>query len=550
MSDLTPSTIHHPESFNQATTRPTTALPRQALAALAIALGLSAALIGLVLRGGFGLGLTLAINLAVAGLWLYPWIGSHNEPRLATSRRSYGLPVGLTATILILGSSFTVWGNVSLAVVNFLVLLVLLIVLALWTSRSSDHDWDQPLFWLEAALAVMVRPFASLSRLQGTIQQALGRGMDTSSVRESGQVTSKLHPLGAALLGILLALPVLLVAGSLLASADAVFGQVLDGFIQFWSQWSIRDRFIDLALTLLFFPFIFSFLESCRRRWQLFPARIIPATGSQAGTATAAMPLLTLPRLNPVTLIAFLASINVLYLVFAGIQITYLTGAFQFILPNSLTYAEYARSGFFELAGLSAINVGLIVLALKGSSREGLTGQILRVLSLLLLAGSLVQWASAQFRMQMYIAVYGLTLLRFYVTAFMLLLAVVFVFLAIKEFQPFFRLFKAAAIAAVLSLVLLNAVNPDIWIARHNLRHMQSQPDHPLDIGYFSELSPDALVILQEALPTLDPSLKTSAQSYLTGKHQWLIDNTAGESWQSYNFSEQQALKALARAQN
>jgi hypothetical protein len=215
-----------------------------------------------------------------------------------------------------------------------------------------------------------------------------------------------------------------------------------------------------------------------------------------------------------------------------------------------LTYAEYARSGFFELAGLSAINVGLIVLALKGSSREGLTGQILRVLSLLLLAGSLVQWASAQFRMQMYIAVYGLTLLRFYVTAFMLLLAVVFVFLAIKEFQPFFRLFKAAAIAAVLSLVLLNAVNPDIWIARHNLRHMQSQPDHPLDIGYFSELSPDALVILQEALPTLDPSLKTSAQSYLTGKHQWLIDNTAGESWQSYNFSEQQALKALARAQN
>ncbi len=543
-------------------------MSRHALLLLLIALGISAAAVGFFLRGGWGLGLTLAIFSAEAGLWLFHAVdqSAMNRPItldsagqakvvLPKADRSRNLfHFALTASILLLGSTYFVFRNEMLQGLNFLVIVYLFIVQSILLNRSSDRDWDEPLFWIESGLAGFVRPFASLGKLGWMFGRALDRQPsepDAAQGDASRNAKTPIHLFGQIMLGLFLAVPVLLMTGSLLASADSVFSQYLSGVIDFWQNLSIQDRLIDFGLTLLFFPFVFSFLESCRSRWQLLPRRsdisqpivdAAPGMPAQPALSHRERPL----KLNPVTLITFLSCINLMYIVFAVVQAAYLTGAFRFILPSGISYAEYARKGFFELAGITPINVALIVLAVKGAGRQGWVGRILRGQSLLLIAGSLVQWLSAMFRMQMYISAYALTLMRFFVSAFMFLMLVIFILLIIKEFRVKFPLFKASAIAAVLALVVLNGINSDAIIARYNIAQIETSPARSFDLAYFRELSPDALPILLEALPQLDASRQQAVREHLTQSYQRLAGKTAGDAWQNLNWSQRRALNKLA----
>lgn len=527
---------------------------RQAFFLLAIAAGLSAALVGLFLRGGFGLGLTLAVVAAEAGLWLYHLVNPDRDkirPGFAwrgPGRRGFDwLQAALTLVILFLGSSYVLYGNLMLHILNFPVILYLFIVQSLLLNGSSDRDWDEPLFWLESGLAALVRPFVCLHKTGWMVGRLFSRqaSAEADPRRETSRTARKpALLLGQVMLGVLLAVPVLLLTGSLLASADSVFNQVLSGAVRFWQNLSIQDRLADLALTLILFPFIFSYLESCRSQWQVVARRTDP-TGEIPGQTILSHRERIL-KVNPVTLIAFLASINLLYLIFSLVQLAYLTGAFRFILPAGLTYAEYARKGFFELAGIAPINVALVLLAVKGAGRTGLAGRLLRIQSLLLVAGSLVQLLSAMFRMVMYVNTYGLTLMRFFVSAFMILIAALLILLTIKEFRAGFPLFKASAIAVVLSLVLLNAVNADVWIARFNIEQMITRPNQSFDLDYFRELSPDAIPILVEALPRLTPSRQQAVQIHLASRYQSLMEPFAARRWQDFNWPEQRALQVLA----
>jgi len=531
----------------------------RAFTLLAVVLAMSAALVGFWLRGGWNLGLTLAITVAEAGVWLYACGTSFRKKsgasclgRFTAGRRL--LLAFLTLAILYLGSTYYFYANEMLHVLNFLVLLVLFVVQTILLTESSDRDWDEPLFWIEAALAPVVRPFVSLPRLGWMARRAFST--KKGSTQANGEASTvdigkqesvrPLRILGQILLGIVLAVPVLLIAGSLLSSADAVFSRFSTSVIDYWKNLSIKDRLLDLALTLALFPFIFSFLESGRSRWQLLPRRS-PEGAEQAGpyASGGALHREKTLKLNPVTLNAFLASINILYVLFAVIQVAYLTGAFRFILPEGVTYAEYARNGFFELAGITPLNVLLILLAVKGTGRSGAAGLLLRVQSLLLIAGSFVQWCSAMFRMQMYIQVYDLTLLRFFVSAFMILMAVVLVLLAVKEFRPSFAFFKAAALAALLSLVILNAVDADSRIARFNIERAVADPAGSFDLEYFKELSPDVLLEMQDCSPRFDPQRQVKIRALISFAYIDVKLASEKQAWQDLNWREQRLIRGV-----
>ncbi len=521
--------------------------PINAWRLLFIALGVSAAAVFFWLRGGWNLGLTLAITVAQAGLWLYSGAlgqkgGTNGLKRFSPGRRL--LLVSLAVASLYLGSTYYFYANEMLHALNFLVLLVLFVVQSILLTQSSTHDWDTPLFWVEAGLAPIVRPFVSLSRLGVIIKEATGSHSDlVPGTKSEGSVTRPGRIFGQILLGILLAIPVLLIAGSLLASADKVFGQVVSNILDYWKNVEIQEELASLALMLVLFPFIFSYLESSRIRWHLVTARSRPA-GQDHDPSHQQQSM----RLNPITLNAFLASINALYILFAVIQVAYLTGAFRFVLPDGLSYAEYARNGFFELAGITPINVLLILLAVKGAGRTGTAGHVLRIQSLLLILGSFIQWLSAMFRMQMYIQVYDLTLLRFFVSAFMILMAIIFVFLVVKEFKPSFAFFKTAAITALLSLVLLNAVDADTRIARFNVERATTDSSRVLDLAYFRQLSPDVLLVLQEAAPRFDIKKQDDIRVLIEGSHADYQQASEVQPWQDLNWRESRFLSQVNRS--
>src|SRR5690606_28461555 len=108
-----------------------------------------------------------------------------------------------------------------------------------------------------------------------------------------------------------------------------------------------------------------------------------------------------------------------LFLFFVLVQFRYLFGGAGMIeVTPGLTYAEYARRGFFELVAASALVLPLLLVGDWLFDHRGpRDGWIFRALSLLLILLVLVVMASAFHRMRLYLGAYGMTEPRLYATA-------------------------------------------------------------------------------------------------------------------------------------
>ena len=498
---------------------------------LALAFVLSFGLVFLVLRGGWSLGFFLAVlltELIFIG-WQQLAVSSGSETKPAGSSAGWPVQIVLALLIINLGFCLFLYDDIVIKIFNVLVIFALLPLQYLLASGVFLQDWDKPDFWLEAAVSYVVRPFSGLAGFGREVVQLFQRPLPTGSTKTADR--RSLGTVAKIIIGLLLAIPVLLISGSLLASADQVFADLTS---QLLTNLSLNEFLTQLFLALILLPFIFSFLYSGRTR-----QRFVDQDGSlfnRLGSSTKGF------RIDKIILITFLTCINLLYILFAAIQVTYLTGAFQAILPDNLTYAEYARSGFFELAGVTFINLILVLIAIKGADRSGAAGKIVRFESLLLVAGSLVQWASAMFRMKMYIDAYGLSLQRFWVTAFMLLQLVVFLLMLIKEFQVRFPLFKFITAAVLLSLLMLNHVNSDAWIARHNVDRYQATGR--IDTSFFNELSSSAVPAMLELTKADDPAVAREIARQLVSRLEPLADKENFR-WQKLNLAQIQAKEMI-----
>ena len=120
--------------------------------------------------------------------------------------------------------------------------------------------------------------------------------------------------------------------------------------------------------------------------------------------------------------------VDLLFLVFVGIQFAYLFGGQANITLEGYTYAEYTRRGFFELLTVSVLTLGLILtLHWLVRSETGRQKVIFKGLSSLMIALVLVILASAFQRLLLYEIAYGYTQLRLYSHIFMVWLALLFV---------------------------------------------------------------------------------------------------------------------------
>src|SRR5439155_19156209 len=123
--------------------------------------------------------------------------------------------------------------------------------------------------------------------------------------------------------------------------------------------------------------------------------------------------------------------LDLLFGVFVLLQIPYLFGGAQHVVTRAgVTYAAYARRGFFELVFLSALVLPLLLHSHAMLRNAGRGGELIyRLLGGTQVLLVMVIMASAVLRMRLYQAEYGLTELRFYTTAFMVWLALVFAWL-------------------------------------------------------------------------------------------------------------------------
>ncbi len=178
------------------------------------------------------------------------------------------------------------------------------------------------------------------------------------------------------------------------------------------------------------------------------------------------------------------------YCVFFVSQWDYYLAAFAGKLPDGHdVYSLYAREGFFQLCTVSGINAAIMLLISVFTKRreDGVPTVIVRVFTALLSLSTIILIATAISKMALYITMYGLTRHRVYASWFMLMLAVAFVIMLIKQIFPKTNASLSLLIAFVLLFGVLALSCPDRLIAKYNVdRYLEgtlTNPDANMLIG-------------------------------------------------------------------
>lgn len=286
--------------------------------------------------------------------------------------------------------------------------------------------------------------------------------------------------------GLVIAAPIAVLIGALLASADPVFA----------SFFTLNFDFGQLTLDAVFVV-----------AGSLWAAGLLRLAASEPvervdGPAW---------RLGTVEGLVVLAVLDTVFAAFALAQVLAATGAAGETLRSAgVTYADYARSGFFQLLWVSGITLVVLVLfsRITGfSSRKNRLAFV--ILAEAAIALTLLIVLVAFDRLSLYEHAYGCTMLRLYSHIFAAWIAVVFLLFAadLAGLWRRRRWFVGATSATALAVLLaLNFVNPEAVVVALSTSHAQSA--HKIDAQYLSELSSDATPALLNSRLLLDTPLR------------------------------------------
>ncbi|MEU9621160.1 DUF4153 domain-containing protein [Streptomyces sp. NPDC048155] len=283
------------------------------------------------------------------------------------------------------------------------------------------------------------------------------------------------------------AVVLLIVFGALFASADAAFADVLAALTPDVSVGDSPWRLLLFVIGLVG-ALAAAYSAAAPVRWDGITVR----PGKARGRLEWALPLIVL---------------NLLFAVFIAVQLTVLLGGYDKVMAETdLSYAQYARQGFWQLLWATLLTLLVIAIALRRAPRGGARDRTLvrAVLGTLCLL-TLIVVASALRRMDLYVDAYGLTRLRISVAAVELWLGVVLVLIMAAGAFGARLLPRAVAASAAVAVLAFGLISPDGLIAEQNVQRYRA--DHSIDIDYLRGLSADAV----PALDTLPEPLRSCA---------------------------------------
>lgn len=265
-------------------------------------------------------------------------------------------------------------------------------------------------------------------------------------------------------LGIVIVIPILVFVLKLLADADEVFASVIKSI--FGSFLFSPDVIFWAIFAFIIFLFVYGMVVKMPKRDFDY------LNGKSIGC-------------EPVIGITITGVLTVFYLIFSVIQIMYL-----FInnmkLPDGMSYAQYARHGFFQLLFVAILNLVFVLLCIKLFKKSTVLKVILTVMSVC----TYIMIASSAVRMIMYIKEYDLTYARFIVLFMLALTAVLMVGVVIRIFSDVFPLFNYTFLAIMAMLILYAYSRPANIIANYNLNQTH---DREVDLEYVMRLCDDAV---------------------------------------------------------
>ena len=344
------------------------------------------------------------------------------------------------------------------------------------------------------------------------------------------------RPIIPVLRGLLIAAPILVVFVTLFASADPIFARTVEDLVGL--DLDVGDVTGRLVLAAAI-------------AWIAIGA--LAMTASKPPSAAPAVAGLAAPawRLGTTEAVTVLVLVNAVFAGFVALQAAYLFGGLDTMRAIGLSYADYARRGFFELVAVAVLAVGLVV-TIDRLARARPARLIGSGLALMALTGAVL--VSSAHRMRLYQEAYGWTELRLYVLATIAVLAVVLIGMVAGLLVDRVRWIGHVAVVAGLVVGIgLNVIGPVRFITEQNVARLVDPslvPEHGtegLDELYLASLGDDAVPALLRALPVLDGKRAEWLELDLALRLRHLREPEL-EAWQAWNLGRETARDALESA--
>lgn len=412
----------------------------------------------------------------------------------------------ISATYFIFNNSFFYIANI----IALIILFVLMIIFAVFEKTTIG-------LIISKAAYLIFGPIEFLEEAVGSIIEAIeGLFKKREVPKEKNEKVRKI------IIGIIVAIPILIVVLILLSSADSIFSNELKEVMStvfsldiFESETYVNLFFriiIILIISVYLIALLYNVIEDnyCeaekieKRKWKI--------------DETIGNTILTI--------------LNLVYLVFCYIQISVLfmkTGNMQ-----NFDYASYARQGFFQLMTVSLINLIIILIT---SKRNEISKKLnyTKLMNLLLAVFTLIILVSSFYRMYLYEQEYGYTFLRLMVY-FALITEGILIIPTIMYILDFkINLTKIYFVVIIIMYIVVNYINIDYIIAKRNIDRYftDTSGTYELDMNYLTTLSVDAAGQIKRLEDTTDWKIKEQVVVYLNNA----MEETENINLQNFNIN-------------
>ena len=299
----------------------------------------------------------------------------------------------------------------------------------------------------------------------------------------------------------------------LLASADSIFASLFSGVsvlfknINMTTMWNLILRVVIIAVVYLFF---LNYTLKLQKEYK------------QEEKQTK-----NVKNEYEFTIKLLLIALNIIYLVFCFIQIKSLFAKIN--TQETFNYANYARTGFFQLMFVSIINFAIILVSNRYDKK------LIKILNLLLVIFTIVIAISSMYRMYMYEMEYGLTYLRMFVYIILITEIICFIPILLSILNKRQHFIKACFIIVLCVYCGINYMNLEKLIIKKNMDRQISSV--PVDYEYIASIaSEDSFNMLEKKLQEENRTTKEKLE--IVDILLRLANNSKSLSLQEWNISK------------
>ena len=376
----------------------------------------------------------------------------------------------LTISALILCCSYSVINDGAIKFITFLYLIFICATLFVTISGNNDAGSGTYTYALNTVQKSVYSVFDNFMLPFRSVKEAAKGGKSKNALY--------------LLIGLGISFPILCVILPLLTTSDLAFGNMISDLFE--------DAFIligAIVLTVIITPFIFAFHFSMKKR-------------DLAETNVKTIP----DKVSKIILNTILSTTAVVYMAYLVSQLAYITKAFSFLLPDNYSAAEFARSGFFQMAVIAFINFVILFLTAtlvkKTESRK--IPASTKALLIFLCLFTVFYISTAFVKMMKYISLYGLTRLRVLTSVFMLMLAVIFIIILLRLIITRLKYIKAIILVCTITMISISVIDINTVIANYNYEAYKSGKIENIDVLQIGSLGVSGLPVLVKLSEEID----------------------------------------------